>query len=220
LRSTLSVTPFCAWLAILTLLLSGVPGVTAEEQQKPKNVLVLFSGVGSDNQFLDLIEPVIGTAVLYREPALWEHYWKYIVAALVVIAAQFLLIVGLLWQRARGRKAEGRLENIVRSAMDAIIAIDNEQRIMLFNTAAEKMFGYHASEVIGGSSEPSSHLASALNTARTSAASAKPLSPTATLAQCGNCAVCEPRAKSFPLRPRSLTSNPAAGRCLRSLSGM
>src|SRR5215469_13521591 len=94
-----------------------------------------------------------GSVVLYREPTVWEQYWKYIVATIVVIGVQFLLILGLLWQRARKRKAEGRLESIVRSAMNAIIAIDNEQRIMLFNTAAEKMFGYHASEVIGGSSE-------------------------------------------------------------------
>src|SRR6516164_1704651 len=78
---------------------------------------------------------------------------RYITAGIVVIAVQFLLILGLLSQRVRKRKAEGRLESIVSSAMDAIIAIDNEQRIMLFNTAAEKMFGYHASEVIGDSSE-------------------------------------------------------------------
>src|SRR5215469_9456053 len=78
---------------------------------------------------------------------------RYITAAIVLIGVQFLLILGLLSQRARKRKAEGRLESIVRSARDAIIAIDNEQRIMMFNTAAEKMFGYHASEVIGGSSE-------------------------------------------------------------------
>ena len=49
-----------------------------------------------------------GSVVFYREPTLWERYWIYIVAAIVVIAIQFLLIVGLVWQRARKRKSEER----------------------------------------------------------------------------------------------------------------
>ena len=47
------------------------------------------------------------------------------------------------------RDSEDRLNGIVYSAMDAIISVDSLQRIVLFNRAAQTMFGYAPADVLG-----------------------------------------------------------------------
>ena len=56
-------------------------------------------------------------------------------------------------ERKRVEKAlahsERRLKSLIASAMDAIVAVDSHQNVLLFNEAAEKMFGVSSEEVLG-----------------------------------------------------------------------
>ena len=52
------------------------------------------------------------------------------------------------------RKSEERLASILTSTMDAIITLDTERRITLFNSAAEKVFRCPAAQMIGQSFDP------------------------------------------------------------------
>src|SRR3954453_11315841 len=45
--------------------------------------------------------------------------------------------------------AVARLAGLLDSAMDAIISVDDGQRIVLYNRAAEKLFGWSADEIRG-----------------------------------------------------------------------
>ncbi len=52
--------------------------------------------------------------------------------------------------KARLEESEARLERIIDSAMEAIIAVDDAGCILLFNSAAERVFRCQAEEAIGG----------------------------------------------------------------------
>jgi diguanylate cyclase (GGDEF)-like protein/PAS domain S-box-containing protein len=65
--------------------------------------------------------------------------------------------VGLFCRRKEAEQArrdtEERLHGIVNIAIEAIIAVDEQFNIVLFNPSAQKMFGYAAQEAIGSSIE-------------------------------------------------------------------
>jgi PAS domain S-box-containing protein len=61
----------------------------------------------------------------------------------------FAAIIRDITERKRAWETKNRLATILDIALDAIIMIDEDQRIILFNKGAERIFGYSADEVIG-----------------------------------------------------------------------
>src|SRR5262249_2947711 len=87
-----------------------------------------------------------GSVVVNRKPSFWQIYRRYLLAGVLALVAQTVAIFALLWQRAKRKKVEAqlrasrlRLEDIIETAMDAVVVIDERRRINVFNAAAEKM---------------------------------------------------------------------------------
>ncbi len=78
--------------------------------------------------------------------------WMYVTNRVLSVLVVWITL-GLAFQRQRAQEiqatSENRLEGIVQSAMDAIISVDADQRIVLFNPAAERMFQYRAEDALG-----------------------------------------------------------------------
>lgn len=101
---------------------------------------------------------VISTAV-YVEEALtpWRHVLRPIVGGalliVVLILVATLLVVRNLLRKdtleAARRESDQQLRHMVQSVSDAILTVNAEKRIVLFNSAAEKMFGVSAELAIG-----------------------------------------------------------------------
>lgn len=73
----------------------------------------------------------------------------------VLLAASVVLLYRGMSERRATRQmlqdVEARVGGIVESAMDAIIAVDENQQIVLFNAAAESVFGHRRDDVLGKS---------------------------------------------------------------------
>jgi len=125
----------CALLLFLGVLSNVLTCCAAGQEPGAKNVLVLLSGLNTDNQFLDLIEPGRDTEVLYKEPTLWQRYKNYAIAAFAVIAVQLLLILGLLWQRTRKREAEA----VLRESESRFRLLANTAPVLLWMSGTDKL---------------------------------------------------------------------------------
>ncbi len=108
----------------------------------------------------------IGADIWILLPAFMHQAWLegprdaarvYQLHALVLAGATAILIyIGMKWMLlrwehdvARLRQRELQLDGIVDTTMDAVITVDSNQRIVLFNQAASELFGMPAAQALG-----------------------------------------------------------------------
>lgn len=101
-----------------------------------------------------LVPCVIGWALLQGEKQGW---YDTPLGLAMFTAANMLAFSALVWWNSqavrryeqRRRDLEGRLADVLNSATDGIVALDEELRIRLFNPAAERIFGHSCRDMLG-----------------------------------------------------------------------
>jgi PAS domain S-box-containing protein len=92
-------------------------------------------------------------ALMARDQQLRQLLMGY---GLILLFGAMTAILTLRIASARQRtESDARFVTIVNTATDAIVSVDQDQRIVLFNHGAEAIFGYSAAEIIG---QPLNHL--------------------------------------------------------------
>ena len=87
----------------------------------------------------------------WRETA-WPILIGSILVCVLIIVAATLLVLELIREQDLANELTGahdRFHQTIDSVMDGIVAADESQNILVFNPAAERMFGYSAETVIG-----------------------------------------------------------------------
>jgi PAS domain S-box-containing protein len=79
-----------------------------------------------------------GSIVLNRQPTVWESYKAYIIAGISIMLAQALLIFGLVWQRARAKRAETQL----RESEERFRRVANTAPVMIWTSGTDRKRDY------------------------------------------------------------------------------
>ncbi len=133
----------------------------ASERRIPEIVGVPKS-VAVAGRLLIIFAPILAllalAALLVLAAATQERYRSELsLGAGIAAATAGLLAMILLYRQIRQRQTatrevrslEARVSDVVESAMDPIITVDGDQRVVVFNAAAEKVFQWPRSAVLG-----------------------------------------------------------------------
>jgi PAS domain S-box-containing protein len=109
--------------------------------------LQLLQAVGMDLPFI-IVSGTIGeeTAVTAMKAGAHDFLMKGNLTRLIPAVARELREAA---ERRDRRRAEARFAGVLHATAEAIIAVDQGQRIVLFNASAERIFGYTATEAHG-----------------------------------------------------------------------
>ncbi len=79
-----------------------------------------------------------GSIVINRQPTIWESYKWYILGGVVLIVVETLLIFGLVWQRARAKRAETHR----RESEERFRLVANTAPVMIWTTGTDRKCNY------------------------------------------------------------------------------
>ena len=94
-----------------------------------------------------------GAEVRFRELSIWGAYRSLIITGFLVCIVQAVLIVALIVQRVKRRRADARFRQVVETAPIGMLMVSRDGTVVLTNAALERLYGYVPGELVGRSAE-------------------------------------------------------------------
>lgn len=126
----------------------------AREEAIGKNPRILKSGETPHGQYKQLWETIVSgnewEGEFHNRKKTGEYYWVFAtISPMKNEEGAITHFVAIQREITERKRKEVRFNAFVKNTADALIAIDEQGVVELFNPAAEKMFGYKKEEVVG-----------------------------------------------------------------------